>query len=64
MSERYDKAEDRANDVKRHDNPHHMGQFGNFKREFTSLEDLKEYEQTQLKPRGQSNERSGQPASG
>jgi ABC-type transport system involved in cytochrome c biogenesis ATPase subunit len=64
MHERYDKEEDRANDIKRHDNPHHMGHFGNLKRLFSAIENLKEYEQTQFKPRGQSNERSGQSTSG
>lgn len=40
---RYDYRQDRANDVKRHDNPHHPSQTSHIKREQASREQLDEY---------------------
>jgi hypothetical protein len=46
QKERYDKQEDRANDIKKHDNPRHMGKFGNDKRELEAKE--KQNEQKEI----------------
>lgn len=40
---RYDKQEDRANDIKKHDNPRHPGKISHDKRLAESEEELKEY---------------------
>ena len=42
--ERYDYREDRANDIKRHDNPRHPGKTSHDKRLAESEEELKQNE--------------------
>jgi hypothetical protein len=41
---RYDKEEDRANDIKRHDNPSHPSKWGNLKRLQGAKEEQKEWQ--------------------
>lgn len=43
-TEHYDKREDRANDIKRHDNPNHPSKWGNLKRLREAEEELREWQ--------------------